>query len=170
LTRNGRGVRIRAVMTATQVLVFAFLIGFFAGLRSLTAPAVTAWAAHLDWLKVPSPLSWMGTATAAILFTLFALVELVTDKLPKTPSRTAPPGLIARIVLGGLSGACVASAGGAGTVVGAVLGISGALAGTFGGYLARTRLVKSFGTPDFVIAILEDLVTIGGSLWVVSRF
>jgi len=94
LTRNGRGVRIRAVMTATQVLVFAFLIGFFAGLRSLTAPAVTAWAAHLDWLKVPSPLSWMGTATAAILFTLFALVELVTDKLPKTPSRTAPPGLI----------------------------------------------------------------------------
>lgn len=157
-------------MTATQVLVFAFLMGFFAGLRSLTAPAVTAWAAHLGWLKVPSPLSWMGTATAAILFTLFALVELVTDKLPKTPSRTAPPGLIARIVLGGLSGACVASAGGAGTVVGAMLGIAGALAGTFGGYQARTRLVKSLGTPDFVIAILEDLVTISGSLWVVSRF
>jgi uncharacterized membrane protein len=157
-------------MAATQVLLFAFLIGFFAGLRSLTAPAVTAWAAHLGWLKVPSPLSWIGTLPAAIIFTLFALVELVTDKLPKTPSRTAPSGLIARILLGGLSGACITSAGGEGIVFGAVLGIVGALAGTYGGYQARTRLVKALGTPDLVIALLEDLVTICGSLWVVSRF
>jgi uncharacterized membrane protein len=105
-------------MAPTQVLLFAFLIGFFTGLRSLTPTAVTAWAAHLSWLKESSPLSWIGTLPAAAILTLFALVELVTDKLPKTPSRTAPPGLIAR----------------------------------------------------FVIALLEDLVTIGGSLWVVSRF
>jgi uncharacterized membrane protein len=50
---------------------------------------VNAWAAHLGWLKVPSPLSWIGTTTAAVIFTIFALVELVTDKLPKTPSRAA---------------------------------------------------------------------------------
>jgi uncharacterized membrane protein len=156
-------------MAPTQVLLFAFLIGFFTGLRSLTPAAVTAWAAHVGWLKVPSPLSWLGTATAAVIFTIFALVELVTDKLPKTPSRTAPPGLIARILLGGLSGACVASAGGEGIALGAVLGIVGALAGTYGGYQTRTRLVKALGTPDFVIALLEDLVAIGGSLWVVSR-
>ena len=162
--------RIRAVMAATQVLLLAFLIGFFTGLRSLTPTAVTAWAAHSGWLKVPSPLSWIGTTTAAVIFTLLALVELVTDKLPKTASRTAPPGLIARILLGALSGAGVASAGGQGIVLGAVLGIVGALAGTYGGYQARTRLVKALGTPDLVIALVEDLVTIGGSLWVVSRF
>jgi uncharacterized membrane protein len=46
----------------------------------------------------------------------------------------------------------------------------GALAGTYGGYQARTRLVKALGTPDFVIALLEDLVTIAGSLGVVARF
>jgi uncharacterized membrane protein len=80
------------------ILLLALLIGFFAGLRSLAPPAVNAWAAHLGWLKVPSPLSWIGTTTAAVIFTIFALVELVTDKLPKTPSRTAPPGLIARIL------------------------------------------------------------------------
>jgi uncharacterized membrane protein len=163
-------VTIRAAMAPAQVLLFAFLIGFFTGLRCLTPTAVTAWAAHLGRLKVASPLSWISTTTAAIIFTLLALVELVTDKLPTTPSRTAPPGLIARILLGGLSGACVASAGGEGIVLGAVLGIIGALAGTYGGYQARTRLVKALGTPDFVIALLEDLVTIGGSLWVVSRF
>jgi uncharacterized membrane protein len=157
-------------MAPTYVLLLAFLIGLFTGLRSLTPTAVTAWAAHLGWLKIPSHLSWIGTTTAAILFTLLALVELVTDKLPKTPRRTAPPGLIARILLGALSGACVASAGGEGSALGAVLGIVGALAGTYGGYQARTRLVKALGTPDFVIALLEDLVTIGGSLWVVSRF
>lgn len=157
-------------MAATQVLPLAFLIGFFTGLRCLTPTAVTAWATHSGWLKVPNPLSWIGTTTAAVIFTLLALVELVTDKLPKTPSRTAPPGLIARILLGALSGACVASAGGEGIVLGAVLGIAGALAGTYGGYQARTRLVKALGTPDFVIALLEDFVTIGGSLWVVSRF
>jgi uncharacterized membrane protein len=157
-------------MAPTQVLLFAFLIGFFTGLRSLTPTAVTAWAAHLGWLKESSPLSWIGTLPAAAILTLFALVELVTDKLPKTPSRTAPPGLIARILLGGLSGACVASAGGERIVLGAVLGIGGTLAGTYGGYQARSRLVKALGTPDFVIALLEDLVTIGGSLWVVSRF
>ena len=157
-------------MAPTQVLLVTFLIGFFAGLRSLTPPAVTAWAAHLGWLKVLSPLSWIGTMPAVVILTLFALVELVTDKLPKTPSRTAPPGLIARIVLGGLSGACIASVGGEGIVLGVALGIVGAVAGTYGGYQARTRLVKALGTPDFVIALLEDLVTIGGSLWVVSRF
>jgi uncharacterized membrane protein len=157
-------------MAPTQDLLFAFLIGFFTGLRCLSPTAVTAWATYSGWLKVPSPLSWIGTGTAAVIFTLLALVELVTDKLPKTPSRTAPPGLIARILLGALSGASVASAGGEGIVLGAVLGIMGALAGTYGGYQARTRLVKALGTPDFVIALLEDFVTIGGSLWVVSRF
>ena len=40
----------------TMTLPFAFLIGFFAGLRSLTAPAVTAWAVHLGWLKLEGPL------------------------------------------------------------------------------------------------------------------
>ena len=157
-------------MAPTQVLLFAFLIGFFTGLRSLTPTAVTAWATHSGWLKVPNPLSWIGTTTAAIIFTLLALLELVTDKLPKTPSRTAPQGLLARILLGALSGACVASAGEEGIILGAILGIVGALAGTYGGYQGRTRLVKALGTPDFVIALLEDLVTIGGSLWVVSRF
>ena len=97
-------------------------------------------------------------------------MELITDKLPKTPSRTAPLGLIARILLGGLSGACVALAGREGVVFGTVLVIMGALVGTYGGYQARTRLVKALGMPDFVIALLEDFVTIGGSLLVVSRF
>ena len=158
-------------MTSTRVLLFAFLIGVFGGLRSLTAPAATAWAGHLGWLKLRSPLVWLGTLPSAILLALLAVAELVSDKLPKTPSRTAPLGLIARVVMGTLCGAAICLAGSQqGWVAGAIAGAIGALVGCFGGYQVRTRLVKALGTPDFVIAVLEDLVAIAGSLWVVSRF
>ncbi len=153
-----------------MTLPFAFLIGFFAGLRSLTAPAVTAWAVHLGWLKLEGPLSLIGSVPSVAIFTLLALVELVADKLPKTPSRTAPPGLIARIVMGGLTGACVATSGAQSVLPGALLGAAGGVVGCFGGYQARIRLVKALGTPDIYVALIEDIVAIAGSLWAVSRF
>ena len=158
-------------MTSTQVLALAFLIGVFGGLRALTPPAITAWTARLGWLKLQSPLAWLGSLPAGILFTLLALAELVSDKLPKTPSRTAPPGLIARIVLGGLCGGAVCLAGShRGLLMGALVGAFGGLVGCFGGYQVRTRLVKALGSPDYVVAVVEDLIAIGGSLWVISRF
>src|SRR5271165_229767 len=107
-------------MNSSPALFLAFLIGVIAGLRSLTAPAVVAWAAHLNWINLQNtPLSFMGSTVAVVIFTALAIVELVADKLPSTPSRTKPPGLIARIVLGGLSGACLAVAGVQSIVLGA---------------------------------------------------
>jgi uncharacterized membrane protein len=153
-----------------MVPFLAFLIGLFAGLRSLTPPAITAWAAHFGWLKLRSLLAWMSSPVTASLFTLLALGELVADKLPNTPSRTAPPGLIARVVLGALTGACVAMAGDHGIAIGAILGAVGGVVGCFGGYQVRKNLVKALGTRDMVIALIEDAVAIAGSLWVVSRF
>ena len=144
-------------------LFLVFLIGFLAGLRSLTAPAATAWAAHLGWLRLDRPLSLIGSIPSVAIFTLLAAVELVGDKLPKTPNRTSPAPLIARIVTGGLTGVCVAAAGAQGIFVGAVTG-------AFAGYQARKRLVRALGTRDIYIALLEDLVAVAGSLWVVSRF
>jgi uncharacterized membrane protein len=111
----------------------------------------------------------MGSLVSVIIFTALAAAELVADKLPQTPSRTAPPGLIARIVTGGLAGACIAAGGGQGALAGAVLGAAGGIAGCFGGYQVRTRLVKALGAPDICIALLEDLVAIAGSLLVVSH-
>jgi uncharacterized membrane protein len=152
------------------MLLLSFLIGFFAGLRSLTAPAATAWAVYLGWLKLDGPLALIGSFPAVAILTVLAIVELVADKLPRTPSRTAPPGLIARIVMGGLTGACVAAGGTQGILLGALLGATGGVAGCVAGYQARTRIVKALGTRDIYIALLEDLVAITGSLWVVSRF
>ena len=153
-----------------MTLLLAFLIGFFAGLRSLTAPAATAWAVYLGWLKLERPLSLIGSVPAVAIFTLLAVVELAADKLPRTPSRTAPPGLIARIVMGGLTGACVAASGAQGILLGVLLGATGGVVGCFAGYQARIRLVKALHTRDIYVALVEDLVAIAGSLWVVSLF
>jgi uncharacterized membrane protein len=158
-------------MNSAEVLLLAFLIGVIAGLRSLTAPAVVAWAAHRDWIHLrDTPLSFMGSTAAVVVFIVLAVGELIADKLPSAPSRLAPPGLIARIVLGGLSGAALATAGGQGSLPGAVLGVIGGVSGAFGGYQVRTGLVKALKLPDLVIALLEDAVAIGGGLFIVSRF
>ncbi|HEU4387758.1 MAG TPA: DUF4126 family protein [Blastocatellia bacterium] len=153
-----------------MTLLFAFLIGFFGGLRSLTAPAVTSWAAHLGWLRLSHPLSIIGSTPAVVVLTVLAAAELVGDKWSKAPNRTAALGLGARIVGGAVTGACVAVAGSQGIIVGAVLGALGGVAGCFGGYQARRRLVQALGTRDLYVAVVEDLVAIGGSLLVVSRF
>lgn len=158
-------------MSTSEVLLLAFLIGVVAGLRSLTAPAVLAWAAHRNWLSLHNtPLSFMSSTAAVVIFFLLAAGELVADQLPSTPSRTKPPGLIARILLGGLSGAGVAAAGTQSMMLGAVLGVVGGLVGAYGGHAARTGLVRALNVSDFVIAFLEDAVAIGGGLFIVSRF
>jgi len=153
-----------------MTLTLAFLIGFLSGLRSFTPAAVVAWAANLSWLNLTPPLAWMGSRPAVAILTLLALGELVADKLPKTPNRTGPMGLIARIITGGLTGACLGMAGAGMTAAGAVLGAVGGVAGAFGGFTARAGLVKALGSRDFPVAILEDLIAIGLSCFFVSRF
>jgi len=153
----------------SSTLLLAFLIGFFGGLRALTAPAAVAWAVHLGWLKIEGPLAFIGSFTGVTIFTTLALVELVADKLPQTPSRTALPGLTARILLGGLTGVCVAASARQEAFLGAALGVGGGVVGCFGGYRARTGLVKALRVRDVDVALVEDLVAIAGSLWVVSR-
>ena len=95
-------------MSATFVFALAIGIGVVAGLRSLMAPAVIAWAAHLGWLHLQgTSLGFMGSKAAVIIFSLLAIGELIGDKLPRVPKRTATAPLLARIVTGGLSAACL---------------------------------------------------------------
>lgn len=158
-------------MSPSQALLLAFGIGIVTGLRSLTAPAVVAWAAHHKWLNLQNTaLAFMGSTIALVVFIVLAIGELIADQLPSTPGRTKPPGLIARIVLGGLCGAALATAGGQSMAAGGILGAVGGVVGAFGGYQVRTRLVRALRVPDFVIACLEDAVAIGGGLFLVSRF
>ena len=149
-------------MNITYALALALGIGIVAGLRSLTAPAVVSWAAYLGWLNLQgSPLAFMGSTAAVVIFSLLALGEYVADLLPQTPKRTTPGPLLARILTGGLSGACLCASAGQSLVAGAVLGGIGSVIGAFAGYQARTRLVRGLKVQDMLIAIPEDLVAIG---------
>jgi len=158
-------------MNSGVALGLALSIGIVAGLRSLTAPAAVAWAAHLGWINLHgTPLAFMGSAWAVAILTTLALAEFIADQLPSTPSRTAPVGLSARIVTGALSGACLGVAGGATLWQGALAGALGGIAGAFGGYQARVGLVRALRVPDFAVAIPEDLIAIGLGLFLASRF
>lgn len=158
-------------MTHALLVLLALLIGVVAGLRSLTAPAVVAWAAYpavLGWIDLHGTWAgWMASIITVIIFTVLAVGELVNDKLPKTPARTAPPIFAARIVMGGLAGAAL----GAWphwtfTALGA--GVIGAVLGTLGGYHARRRLVAATGGKDLPIALLEDAVAIVGGFAILA--
>jgi uncharacterized membrane protein len=158
-------------MSVGFVLLLAFGIGVVAGLRSMTAPAVVACAAHLGWLHLSgSPVAFMGSIWALVIFCLGALGEFVGDLLPSTPSRTSPGPLIFRVLTGLLTGGCIGVAGGFSLPVAALAGAVGAVAGAFGGHQARVGLVWSLRVADAVIAIPEDLVAIGLGVLVSSRF
>jgi uncharacterized membrane protein len=157
-------------MTGLHVLLLAFSIGIICGLRAITGPAVAAWAAHLGWMNLHgTPLSFMGSIITVVVFTLAAAGEIVNDKLPKTPSRLAPGGLVPRILFGGLAGAAVAVGGGQSLWLGVVLGVVGSLAGAYAGYYIRKSVVAALGTKDLYIALVEDLVAICGGLLIVSH-
>jgi uncharacterized membrane protein len=151
-----------------SIYLLALLIGIIAGLRTMTAPAAVSWAAHLGWLPLES--SWatfMGYRFTPYIFTVLALIELVTDQLPGTPSRKVPQQFGARIVSGALCGAILGVPAGA-WIGGLIAGAIGAVIGTLGGYEARKHLVLATGGRDFPIAILEDAVAIIGALLIVS--
>ena len=158
-------------MNFELALLLAFGIGVVAGLRSMSAPAIVAWAAHLGWINLSgSHLAFMGSAWAVGIFTLGALAEFIADQLPTTPARTTAVPLAARIVMGLLTGTCLGMAGGASLWLGALAGAIGATAGAFGGYRVRVGLVRTLQAPDLAIAIPEDLIAIGLGLFLVSRF
>jgi uncharacterized membrane protein len=136
----------------------------------LTAPAVVAWGAHLSWLNLQgSPLAFIGSTTAVAIFSLLAMGELIADKLPIIPKRTAPAPLLARIVTGGLCGACLCAAAWQSLVAGALLGGIGGVVGAFLGYNIRRRLVNDLHINDLVVAVCEDVVAVGLALFLVSR-
>jgi uncharacterized membrane protein len=144
----------------------AVLIGIVAGMRAMTAPAAISWAARLGKLGLSGTwLAFLGYAWTPWIFTLLAVGEFVTDQLPSTPSRTVPVQFGTRILVGGVCGAAL-TAGAGSMLLGAALGIAGAVAGTLGGRLFRARMAAAFGR-DRPAALLEDAIALGAAVVVV---
>ncbi len=154
-------------MNVTTAIVLPLLIGVIAGLRAMTAPAAISLAARAGRLDLSTTsLAFLGYAYTPWIFTILALVELVTDQLPTTPSRTVPIQFGTRMLMGGLTGGAIGASGGA-LVIGVIAGIVGAVIGTLGGRAFRARLAAAFGS-DRPAAVIEDLVAIGGAFLIVE--
>ncbi|TPI44720.1 DUF4126 domain-containing protein [Mesorhizobium sp. B2-9-1] len=150
-----------------MLYILALLIGVIAGLRAMTAPAAVAWGSYLGWLPVAGTwASFMGHWIAVGIFTILAIVELVADQLPSTPSRKVPPQFGTRIFVGAFCGAVIGATAGA-TIGGLVAGAVGAVIGTLGGAEVRGRLAAAFG-KDQPAAFIEDAVAIIGGLLIVA--
>ena len=146
------------------------VLGFSTGLRTMTPIAVLCWFAVLGHLPVHGTWAfWTAKLISALIFTALAIGEDISDKLPSTPARTRPVGLIARLCFGGLVGALIATALVGSAVEGALLGVAGAALGTFAGFHLRTcALIRSSGWPDWRVAVLEDLAALLASLVALS--
>jgi len=85
--------------------------------------------------------------------------ELVVDKLPTTPSRLAPPGLVARLALGALAAGLFARTRNAPWLPGAAVGALSAAVAAKAGHDTRAQLARH--APDPAIAVVEDALALG---------
>lgn len=152
-----------------KVFVLALAIGLVAGLRAMMAPALVAWAARLGWMNLQeTSLAWMGSTAAVVIFSLLAIGELIGDKKSHAPKRTQPLQLSTRIVLGAFCGLCFSAVAHRPLFPGAIVGGIGGFAGALAGYRIRRWLVRNLHTRDRVIAVAEDLITLGLAIFIVS--
>jgi len=148
-----------------MIYLFGLLLGVVTGLRAMTGAAAASWAAYLGIAKVSGTwLAFLGSSWAVAIFSVLAIVELVTDQLPSTPSRKVPVQFGTRIVIGLIAG--IAIAGPVNWVFGAVAGVVGAVIGTLGGAHLRGKLAASFGR-DAPAAFIEDAVAVVGAILIV---
>lgn len=155
-------------MTHFLVLLLALLIGVVAGLRALTAPAAVAWAAALQWINLDNTwVEWLAHPVTVTVLTILAVGELVTDKLPNTPSRKTPIQFATRLITGAFAGAVIGTAWGY-KFGGLGAGMVGAVLGTLGGAEARRRLAAATGGRDLPIALSEDAVAVIGGFGIAA--
>lgn len=140
-------------------------LGAISGLRSMSGPALASRAAARGRLPLEgTTLAFLGSSRVSKTLVVMAVGELVGDKLPFTPSRTALPSLLGRAASGALVGAALFASDGRRAVTGAAVGSSAAVAAAFAGESLRTLAGEKTGLSDPVVALAEDAVVLfGGS-------
>lgn len=145
-----------------SALTGAAAMGAVSGLRSMMAPALVSQAAHTGSINLTgTPFEFLSKQRAGDITIAAAVLELVADKLPFVPARTAPGPLIVRALTGGLAGAAVCAARKKDWIPGAIVGATAALAAAFAGYLLRRTLTGNADFPDLLVALAEDAAAVG---------
>jgi len=138
-------------------------LGVATGMRCMTPISVLCWFMYFAALPVTRLNFWTASVVSVLIFSVFALGEFYGDTLPKTPSRKSPGPLAARLVFGAGVGMLIVSSFGEPLAGGVLLGLIGALIGTYGGYSMRMYLAGLMGN-DLPVAVLESVLAVAISV------
>jgi uncharacterized membrane protein len=142
-----------------QAYAGAALIGTLAGMRSMAAPAVIGQLSRNGGLdEVTGALTVFKGSGFSVASAIFAGGELIADKLPMVPNRTAAGPLLGRALTGGLSGAVVCSSRRRSVLAGALIGAAFAIGAAYGAYELRKLAGKKLHLPDVAVALGEDAI------------
>jgi uncharacterized membrane protein len=133
-------------------MLAASFLGFLAGLRTFTPPAVLL-------------LMRRGTPLAYALGVL-ALAEYAVDLHPGAPARTQAAGLIARACSGAFCGWTLMSLSGMPEAPGALAGAVAAIIGAYVGLAARLGAIRLIGRVP--AGLLGDVIAAAASVAVVA--
>jgi uncharacterized membrane protein len=128
------------------------IIALTAGLRTFVPLFAVRWP-YMNWT------TWLAG--------IFALFELVADKLPGTVGRTQPGPLVLRCLVGAFCAWAVGTPLGVPMPVAVAIGIVGAIAGAFLGFTWRVRWAPAIKFPAIAAALIEDAVAAAAAFWVV---
>ena len=135
-------------------------LGWTAGMRSMSPLALLS-TALAGRRRLRQPAKTLGSPLVRRLLTAAAAGELIADKLPGMPARTAPPALAGRVVSGALLGAAVAAARRASPVPAVFAGMAGAVASSYAMVRLRRAAGEALDLPDPAVAMGEDAATLG---------
>lgn len=142
------------------------VMGFasLAGMRSMSAPAFLSHylSQQSNSGLAGSPLRFLQKPFTAKVLKVMTAGEMVADKLPSTPDRTAPPVLLGRLLSGALVGAAWYKSRNGSAVSGGILGGLAAVAATFVTYALRTGISKQSGVPVALVGVGEDALVVAG--------
>jgi len=141
-------------------------MGALTGMRSTAAPVIASHilSHHQSKNFDRSPLKFMQSVNVSSALKLFALGELIGDKLPFTPDRIKPVAVTARVLSGALAGASIYEAKGDKPILGALLGGAAALASTYFSFYIRKNSARTVNLLDPVIGSIEDALVIGSGI------
>ncbi|HVV17297.1 MAG TPA: DUF1990 family protein [Polyangia bacterium] len=139
-------------------------VGAVAGLRSMLAPA----AVSLAFDRAGASGHGRGgealaSPASGLILPVLAAGELVADKLPAIPARTAAAPLAGRVLAAAWAASAIAAESGRrprARAFAAALGAATAVAAAFAGYHLRRWARRRTRLPDAVVAVAEDALAL----------
>jgi uncharacterized membrane protein len=151
-------------MDVTTEYALAFALTTTAGLRGFLALLIASLAAHAGWIHLNASYAWLGSDGASIVLAIFAVLEMLADKIPVVDNALHLLYFIVRpaaaaILVGGTVHAPNQSELIGLMVVGAINAfvVHGASAAARAASTAST-----LGVANSTMSVGEDIVAIGG--------